>query len=117
MALIYKDRVKETTSTTGTGSYTLAGAETGFQGFSSISNSNTCYYCCTDGTDWEVGLGTFTSPTTLSRDSIFDSSNSGSAVDWGVGSKNIFLDVPADIVSEFISINETIALILAIGGD
>ena len=56
MALVLKDRVKETTSTTGTGTYTLAGAETGFEAFSSIGNSNTTYYCCTDGVDFEIQI-------------------------------------------------------------
>ena len=58
MALVLKDRVKETTTTTGTCTYTLAGAVAGFEAFSQIGNSNTTYYCCTDGTDFEVGIGT-----------------------------------------------------------
>ena len=66
MALVIKDRVKETTTTTGTGTYTLAGAEVGFQSFSTIGNGNTTYYTVTDGGDWEVGIGTYTaSGTTL----------------------------------------------------
>ena len=74
MALIIKDRVKETTTTTGTGTLTLAGAVAGFDSFAEIGNSNTTYYSCTDGTDFEVGLGTYTaSGTTLSRDTIFES--------------------------------------------
>ena len=70
MALVLKDRVRETTTTTGTGTITLAGAVTGFQTFTSVlSNSDEAYYCITDGTDFEVGKGTFTSSgTTLSRD-------------------------------------------------
>ena len=55
MALVLKDRIKETTTTTGTGTYTLAGAVTGFEAFSQIGNSNT-YYACTDGTDFELEL-------------------------------------------------------------
>ena len=74
MALVIKDRVKETTTTTGTGTLTLAGAVAGFDSFAEIGNSNTTYYSCTDGTDFEVGLGTYTaSGTTLSRDTIFES--------------------------------------------
>ena len=58
------DRVKETTSTTGTGSYTLTGAATGYQTFAAgLASGSNVYYCCTDGTDWEVGIGTSTSGT------------------------------------------------------
>ena len=56
MALILKDRVKETSTTTGTGTYTLAGAVTGFESFGEIGNGNTTYYTCTDGTDFETGI-------------------------------------------------------------
>jgi hypothetical protein len=97
MALILKDRVKETTTTTGTGTLTLAGAADGFQSFSAIGDGNTTYYAITDGTDWEVGIGTYTaSGTTLSRDTILESSNSGSAVNWGAGSKDVFVTYPAE---------------------
>jgi hypothetical protein len=58
MALVVKDRVKETTATTGTGTVTLAGASTGFQSFSVIGDGNTTYYALVSGTDWEVGIGT-----------------------------------------------------------
>ncbi len=97
MALVVKDRVRETTTTTGTGTYTLAGAVPGFQAFSVIGNGNTTYYSITDGTNWEVGVGTYTSSgTTLSRDTILESSNSGSAVNWGAGTKDIFVTYPAE---------------------
>jgi hypothetical protein len=97
MALVLKDRVKETTTTTSTGTYTLAGAVTGFQAFSVVGDGNTTYYTVTDGTDWEVGVGTYTaSGTTLSRDTILESSNGGSAVNWGAGSKDVFLTYPAE---------------------
>ena len=97
MALVLKDRVKETTTTTSTGTYTLAGAVVGYQAFSVIGNANTTYYAITDGTNWEVGIGTYTaSGTTLSRDLIFESSNSGNAVNWGAGVKDIFVTLPAE---------------------
>ena len=96
MALVIKDRVKETTTTTGTGSYTLAGAEAGFQSFSVIGDGNTTYYACTDGTDFEVGIGTFTaSGTQLSRTTILSSSDSDATVDWSAGEKLIFVTQPA----------------------
>jgi hypothetical protein len=76
MAFVIKDRVKETTTTTGTGTLTLAGALTGFDAFSEIGDGNNTYYACTDGTNFEVGIGTYTaSGTTLSRDTIFESSS------------------------------------------
>lgn len=104
MTLVYVDRVKETTTTTGTGTYTLAGATVGFQAFSVIGDGNTCYYAVSDGTSgWEVGLGTYTlSGTTLSRTTILASSNSGSAVNWGTGTKTIYLDHPATAINYFL---------------
>ena len=96
MALVVKDRVQETTTTTGTGKVTLAGAVTGFQSFSVIGDGNTCYYAITSGNDWEVGLGTYTaSGTTLSRDTILESSNSGSAITLS-GTSNVFVTYPAE---------------------
>jgi hypothetical protein len=97
MALVLKDRVKETTTTTGTGTYTLAGAVTGFEAFSAVGDGNTTYYCCTDGTDFEVGIGTYTaSGTTLARTTILQSSNSDAAVNWTSGTRNIFVTQPAE---------------------
>ena len=96
MALVVKDRVQETTTTTGTGTVTLAGAVTGFQTFAAIGDGNTCYYAITSGNDWEVGLGTYTaSGTTLSRDTILESSNSGSAITLS-GTSNVFVTYPAE---------------------
>jgi len=89
------DRVKETTTTTGTGTITLAGAAAGFRSFSVVGDGNSCPYCIEDGTDWEVGEGTYTvSGTTLSRTTILASSNAGAAVNWGAGTKNVF--IPGD---------------------
>jgi len=99
MAFVLKDRVKETSTTTGTGTFTLAGAATGFQSFSVIGNGNSTYYCIVDSSAgaWEVGIGTYTSSgTTLSRDTILESSNSGSAVNFGSGNKDVFVTYPAE---------------------
>ena len=96
MALVLADRVQETTTTTGTGTVTLAGAVTGFQSFSAVGNSNTTYYTISGGSEWEVGIGTYTaSGTTLSRDTVLASSNSGSLVSFSAGSKNVFVTYPA----------------------
>lgn len=98
MAFVLADRVRETTTTTGTGTVTLAGAVLGFQTFSAIGNGNTTYYTIAgQGTsEWEVGIGTYTSSgTTLSRDTILASSNSGSAVNFSAGTKDVFCDYPA----------------------
>ena len=97
MALVLKDRVQETSTTTGTGTFTLNGAVTQFQTFSSaIGNGNTTYYTAytAGGTDWEVGIGTVGAGT-LTRDTILASSNSGNIVTFGAGTKYIFGDYPA----------------------
>jgi hypothetical protein len=102
MPLIIADRVQETTTTTSTGSYTLAGAVLGFRAFSSVcANGDTVYYTVENGTDWEVGLGTWSTGGTLARTTILSSSNSGSAVNWSAGSKNVFLTLPAFQISTF----------------
>jgi hypothetical protein len=97
MALVVKDRVQETSTTTGTGTFTLAGAVSGFQSFSAIGNGNTTYYAIVGGTEWEVGLGTYTSSgTTLARNTILESSNGGTAVNFSAGTKNVFVTYPAE---------------------
>ena len=99
MALVVKDRVRETTTTTGTGTITLGGAATGFQSFSVIGDANTTFYTIqlSNTNEWEVGVGTYTlSGTTLSRDTILESSNGGSAVNFSAGSKDVFVTYPAE---------------------
>lgn len=97
MAFILKDRVKETSTTTGTGTYTLDGAVTGFEAFSEVGDGNLTYYACTDGTDFEIGVGTYTaSGTTLARTTILQSSNSDNAVSWTAGTRTLFCTLPAE---------------------
>jgi hypothetical protein len=98
MALVLADRVKETTTTTGTGTVTLLGASTGFQSFAVVGNANTTYYAIVGqtGSEWEVGVGTYTSSgTTLARTTVLSSSNSGSAVNFSAGTKDVFVTYPA----------------------
>jgi hypothetical protein len=95
MALVLKDRVKETTSTAGTGSITLAGPVQGYQGFSVIGNGNTTYYTIAGTSEWEVGIGTY-SGGVLSRDTVLGSSANGSKVAFSAGIKDVFVTYPAD---------------------
>lgn len=100
MALIQADRVKDTTTSTSTGAVTLSGTPpTGFQSFyTGIGDGNSCYYTIADqsGANWEVGIGTYTNSTTsLSRDTVLASSNSGSLVNFTSGTKDVFVTYPA----------------------
>lgn len=94
MALVVKDRVRENSTTTGTGTFTLSGAVSGFQTFSSaIGNGNTTYYCIVNQAEWEVGLGTVGGGT-LSRDTVL-SSSTGSKVSFTSGTKDVFCTYPS----------------------
>jgi hypothetical protein len=99
MALVVADRVKETSTTAGTGTLTLAGASDGFQSFAAIGNGNTTYYSIVDSTanTWEVGIGTYTSSgTTLSRDTVLaNSSGTTSPISFAANSKDVFATYPA----------------------
>ena len=99
MALILKDRVKETATSPGTGSVTLLGASTGFQAFSVIGNTNTCYYTISDqgGPNWEVGIGTYsTTGPTLARTTVLASSNAGSLTNFNAGTQDVFVTYPSE---------------------
>jgi hypothetical protein len=100
MALVINDRVKETSTTTGTGTFNLAGASQDFESFvSGIGTGNTTYYCITNtGSDeFEVGIGTVTdaTPDTLSRDTVISSTNSDALVNFSAGEKEVFCTIPA----------------------
>jgi hypothetical protein len=100
MAFVVKDRVKDTTTTTGTGTITLSGTPpTGFQAFSAIGDGNTCPYAIVGGSEWETGIGTYTaSGTTLARTTVLASSNAGAAVNFSAGTKDVFVTMPAGMV-------------------
>ena len=100
MALVLADRVRETTTTTGTGTVTLGGAVVGFQSFAAVGNGNVTYYTIAgQGTsEWEVGIGTYTSSgTTLSRDTVLSSSAGGTTkVTFSAGTKDVFVVYPSE---------------------
>jgi hypothetical protein len=100
MALVLADRVKETTTTAGTGTVTLLGAATGFQSFAIVGNGNTTYYAIAGQTsnEWEVGVGTYTSSgTTLARTTVLSNSagTQPSALSFSAGTKDVFVTYPA----------------------
>lgn len=100
MAHVEADRIKETTTTTGTGNVTLAGAATGFRTFGSVmSNNDTCLYAISSsgGSEWEVGIGTYISATpALARTTVLSSSNAGAAVNLSSGTKDVYITRPAE---------------------
>ena len=122
MALVLNDRVKETTTTTGTGTFTLAGAVTGFETFGTgVGNSNTTYYAVTlpGSAEFEVGLGTLSSDSsTIARTTVISSSNSDNAVNFSAGTKTIFCTLPASkTVFLDASGNATLGADLSVGDD
>jgi hypothetical protein len=97
MALVLADRVLETTTSTGSGTITLAGAKQGYQSFAAIGDGNQTYYTIASQSEWEVGIGTYTSSgTTLSRDSVLSSSNSNTKVTFSAGTKDVFVTYPSE---------------------
>ena len=122
MALVINDRVKETTTTTGTGAVSLGGATTGFEAFSAgVGNSNTTYYVIAHqaANEWEVGLGTLDGDSSdLTRTTVISSSNSDSAVDFAAGTKDVFCTVPASkLLVEDANNDITIGRNLTVTGD
>jgi len=92
MACVNADRVKETSTSTGTGTYALEGAVTGFRTFvSGVGTTNYCSYLAIEGTSWELGMGTVTdaTPDTLARTAVLRSTNADAAVNWGAGTRTI----------------------------
>ena len=97
MGLVLKDRIKETSSTTGQGTLTLGGAANGFRSFADIGDGNNTYYCTVDGNNFEVGVGTYTaSGTTLSRDTVLQTSAGNTTKITCTGNQEVFVTQPAD---------------------
>jgi hypothetical protein len=98
MALVIKDRVRQTSTTAGYGTITLSGSVTGFQDFTVIGTGNTTYYTIADqsGSNWEVGLGTYTAPNQLARTTVYESSNGNALVNFGSNIKDVFATFPAE---------------------
>ena len=95
MSLALADRVRQTTTSTGTGTITLDGSVIGFQSFAVIGNGNTTYYTISGGAQWEVGIGTYSSGT-LARTTVI-SSSTGSKLDLAAGTKDVFVTLPASV--------------------
>ncbi len=123
MALVLNDRVRETSTTTGTGAMALGGAVVGFQTFAAgIGNSNTCYYAISlrGGAEFETGLGTLDGDSSdLTRTTVFQSSNSDSAVNFSSGTKDVFVTLPASkaVFEDATTDNVTLAADLSVGDD
>lgn len=103
---LFKNRVRETSTTTGQGNITLAGAVAGYQSFATaLALNDTCYYVIANqsGTEWEVGEGTLTGSTTLRRDRIINSSNSNLHVSFSAGTKDVFIDLPAEYANDAVN--------------
>lgn len=114
MAKIFYDRIKETTTTTGTGSLTLAGAVAQFVAFSARYAVNEPFYYCEvgqTGTEWEVGKGHLSSGTVLVKDRVFESSNADALVNFSAGTKDVFVTIPAERMDEIWTSGQQLAMI------
>jgi hypothetical protein len=111
MAVFLIDRVQETTAVTGTGSATLLGAVTGFKDFSTIGDANSTYYTIVGPTEWEVGLGTYsTIGPTLTRDVVYSNSlNTTAKINFSAGTKNIFITAPTALLSKLL-VSQTLTI-------
>ena len=115
MALVLADRVRDTTTTTGTGTVTLSGtAPTGYQNFSVVGDGNTTYYTISGGSQWETGIGTYSSTgPTLTRTTVLASSNSGSLVNFSAGTKDVFVTYPAE---KSVNYDDNGQVVIGVGG-
>lgn len=113
MAALFHDRIKETTTTTGTGNITLAGAVAQFVAFSARYATNDFFYYCVvgqTGTEWEVGKGYLSGATTLVRMTVFESSNADALVSFSAGTKDVFVTLPAERLDETWTQGQNLAL-------
>lgn len=121
VASCFADRVKETTTTTGTGNITTAGAVTGYQSFNNAFGTGVTFEYtieAVDGSgvptgDWEVGEGHLSGSTTLVRDTVYTSSNSNALVNFSAGTKNVFCSIMA---TRRTTIGKKIAFVAGIAG-
>jgi hypothetical protein len=113
MSLVLADRVRQTTTSTGTGTITLDGSVAGFQSFAVIGNANTTYYTIAGGTQWEVGIGTYSSGT-LARTTVI-SSSTGSKLDLAAGTKDVFVTLPAENTVTSIASSDGSVIVTATG--
>ena len=111
-SIYFADRVKDTTTTTGTGNITLSGtAPTGYQSFNTAFGTDTSFYYAIElDAEWEVGIGTLSASTTLVRSQVLASSNAGAAVNFSVGTKNAFCTIPARHEQRVTSLGQSYAL-------
>ncbi len=125
MAFTTKDRVLETTTTTGTGSLALLGAVAGYQAFDDVcANNDTIYYTIeavnglgNPSGEWEVGLGTFTDTDTLARTSVLASSNAGAAVNLSAGTKRVFCAMPSAVFAAPTLLRPVETILIAVGDE
>jgi hypothetical protein len=107
----YYDRISEVSTTSGTGTITLGGAATGFQSFQSrFAINNRVPYCVTDGNNWEVGLGTLTTITTIARTTVYESNNSNNLITLSGGTSSIFCTIPAFRATQYRSRGQGLAM-------
>lgn len=120
MGVTYKDRVKDTTTTTGTVAITLSGtAPAGYQAFASAFSTNDDIPYTIEAVngsgvptgEWESGLGRLTAATTFARTTVYASSNSGALVNFSAGTKNVF----CSLIAQNANIDETTAIPLKLG--
>ncbi len=108
----FADRVKETSTTTGTGNVTLAGAVSQFQSFTSrFATDQRFYYAIVGqtGTEWEVGIGYLSGATTLVRETVQQSSNANALVNLAAGTKDVFITIPGDLMNDIPDLGEALA--------